>query len=213
MRSKEKYVPALGSTRLTGLYDPLCKWLMQEERFKRALVEQLGVMPNQTVLDVGSGTGTLTVMLKERYPFSQLYGLDGDDAVLMIAQGKSERTNVEINWTRGFAFDLPFADASFDYVVSSLVFHHLTSENKLRAAREMCRVLKTNGAVYLADLDQPQTLPAKIAGLIIQHMEHADDNIHGLVPEIFARAGFPHRREMQTFDTIVGRLQILRIQK
>jgi ubiquinone/menaquinone biosynthesis C-methylase UbiE len=130
-----RYIPALSFKWLTPLYDPLLKWGMREEIFKRRLVLQAGLQPKMDVLDLGCGTGTLTVMLKQAAPLANITGLDGDSQVLSIAQGKAIQADLNIQWDRGMAFDLPYPDQSFDVVVSSLVIHHLTALDKSRAVR------------------------------------------------------------------------------
>jgi SAM-dependent methyltransferase len=65
MKRGEKYIPALGFDWLTPLYDPLVKWLMPESKFKSHLVRQACIQAGQRVLDVGCGTATLTVLIKQ----------------------------------------------------------------------------------------------------------------------------------------------------
>lgn len=53
------YIPALRFHWLTPLYDPLLKWGMQEDRFKRQLIAQAAIKPHMKVLDLGCGTGNI----------------------------------------------------------------------------------------------------------------------------------------------------------
>jgi precorrin-6B methylase 2 len=77
-RQEPKYIPALSWKVLTPFYDTFFKLTMQEESFKRRLIEQAQIRPGQRVLDLGCGTGTLTVMVKQAQPNSEVTGLDGD---------------------------------------------------------------------------------------------------------------------------------------
>jgi len=113
-----RYIPALRFDWLTPLYDPLLRWVMREERFKRILVAQAGLQTGQRALDLGCGTGTLTIMLKRAYPGADVVGLDGDPRVLEIARRKAAEAGVGIAFDLGMAFDLPYLDNSFDRVVS-----------------------------------------------------------------------------------------------
>ena len=80
-----RYIPALSFGWLTPLYDPLLRWAMQEERFKRHLIRQANLQPGHQVLDVGCGTGTLTLLIQQTEPAALVAGLDGDPDILAIA--------------------------------------------------------------------------------------------------------------------------------
>jgi len=151
--SKKRYIPALSFRWLTPLYDPLLKWIMREETFKRKLVQRANIQPRMKVLDLGCGTGTLTLMLKRAYPEAQVTGLDGDPQVLDIARDKSR--GVDIQWDEGLASSLPYPDSTFDRVVTSLVIHHLITDDKRLAFKEIHRVLKPDGELYVLDFGAP----------------------------------------------------------
>ena len=80
------YVRALRFPWLTRFYDRLIQATLKEEAFKRRLIEQADLRPGQRVLDVGCGTGTLTVMLQQSEPSAEVVGLDGDSETLAIAR-------------------------------------------------------------------------------------------------------------------------------
>ena len=107
-----RYIPALSFNWLTPLYDPLLRWVMREETFKRKLVQRANIQPQMKVLDLGCGTGTLTLMLKRAHPEAQITGLDGDSEVLDIARNKSR--GADIQWDEGLASSLPYPDSAFD---------------------------------------------------------------------------------------------------
>jgi len=151
MVKNEKYIPALNQNWLTPLYDPLLKWGMREDEFKRHLVEYSNLASDQQVLDLGCGTGTLTIQIKQRFPQLELIGLDGDSTVLNIAQKKAEAADMSIQWREGLATAIPYPDASFDRVVSCLMVHHLIASNKVKAFQEVLRVLKSGGEFHLLD--------------------------------------------------------------
>ncbi|MFT3894180.1 MAG: methyltransferase domain-containing protein [Anaerolineales bacterium] len=101
MTSPKRYIPALRFKWLTPLYDPLLKWVMREETFKRRIIQQANIQPGMNVLDLGCGTGTLTLMLKRAHPNANITGLDGDPQVLNIAREKSG--GMDIRWDEGLA--------------------------------------------------------------------------------------------------------------
>ncbi len=148
---KEKYIPALSYDWLTPFYDTAVRLTTREKVFKKALVEQAKIKANHRVLDLACGTGTLTILIKNTQPQAAVVGIDGDAKILEIAKTKAKESGVEIQFDKGMSFDLPYEDESFDRVVSSLFFHHLTRENKLKTLREVKRVLKSNGEFHIAD--------------------------------------------------------------
>src|SRR5213076_349294 len=123
MQENAKYLPALGLHFLTPLYDPLVRCFMPERKIKNRLLRQAAIKENQHVLDVGCGTGTLAVLIKQVYPGANVVGLDPDPEVLAIALRKSEKSGQRLIFDQGFAMRLPYPDGSFDHLFSSLVFH------------------------------------------------------------------------------------------
>lgn len=206
MTKKEKYIPALNQNWLTPLYDPVLKWGMREETFKRYLIEKAHLKPGHKVLDLGCGTGTLTVQMKQFSPRIDLTGLDGDQKVLSIAKEKADAVGAVINWKYGLAYDLSFEDAAFDRVISSLMIHHLTTANKRKAFQEVFRVLKPGGEFHLIDFGKPTSFVMRLVAIPISHMEEAGDNIRGLLFDMLRQAGFSTILENKHFKTIFGEL-------
>ena len=124
MTEARSYVPAAGHDWLLPFYDPLMR-LLGGDRIKGPMIEAAAIRPGHRVLDLGCGTGSLAMLIRARCPEAEVVGLDPDPKALAIARTKAERAGQAIEWRHGFADSLPFEDASFDRVVSSLVFHHL----------------------------------------------------------------------------------------
>lgn len=207
------YIPALNKRWLTPLYDPILKWGMKEEKFKRYLAENAGLNPGQQVLDLGCGTGTLTILLKQLQPGSEITGLDGDPLILEIARQKAEADGVDILWQEGMAFDLPYPDASFDRVISCLMIHHLSAVNKVKAFREVNRVLKPRGEFHILDFGSPHDPFMRLVSFFIARMEEAEDNIRGRIPFMLQKAGFERVNTRSRFKTIFGELTYIQVAK
>lgn len=211
MPKSNEYIPALNKDWLTPVYDPLIRLLMREEAFKRQLVTLANLQPGDQVLDLGCGTGTLTLMLQLSQPDAVITGLDGDARILEIAQKKAEQAGVNgISWEEGFAFELPYPDSTFDLVVSSLMTHHLTLENKRRTFREVHRVLKPGGRFFIADFGVPRDRLMRMVAMVTMKLEHAEENLQGKLPLMLSEAGFPHVTEESHYRTIFGPLSILK---
>ena len=149
------YVPALGSEWLTWLFDPMLRLTTRERTFKERLLGQAGLRADMDVLDLGCGTGTLAVWAKKRAPEADITGLDGDPKVLARARRKAKDARCVVRFDQGFSYDLPYPDASFDRVLSSLFFHHLVRRDKERTIAEERRVLKPGGELHVADWGAP----------------------------------------------------------
>lgn len=206
-----RYIPALSFRWLTPLYDPLLKWIMREETFKRRLVQRANIQPNMSVLDLGCGTGTLTLMLKNAHPDTNVTGMDGDEDVLDIARDKSHGTNIQ--WDQGLASSLPYPDSTFDRVVASLVIHHLVTEDKRQAFKEIFRVLKSRGELYVLDFGAPHSPLTRFMITYMRRLEETADNFDGLIPRFATEAGFGGVKEAENFVTVFGPLSIIQAVK
>ncbi len=212
----EKYIPALSYDWLTPYYDPVVRLTTREKVFKKALVEQAKIKAEHRVLDLACGTGTLTILIKNTQPQAAIIGIDGDTKILEIAKTKAKESGVEIKFDKGMSFDLPYEDASFDRVVSSLFFHHLTRENKLKTLREVKRVLKSNGEFHIADWGLPANSLMKGSSYLIQLLdgfETTADSFNGLLPKLMTDAGFETVEETNYYNSLFGTIRLHKSRK
>ena len=111
-----------------------------DRREKRAVLEALGPLEDQKVLEIACGTGRFTVMLAERG--ADIVGLDISSAMMAEGRKKARAAGVadRIEFLRGDAARLPFPDDHFDTVFAMRFFHLADTPAKFLA--EMCRVSK-----------------------------------------------------------------------
>lgn len=213
---KEKYIPALRFHWLTGLYDSVMYSVLRENTFKQALVRQANIMSDYRVLDLGCGTATLTLLVKQAHPKAEVTGLDGDPQALEIAAKKIAESGLAITLDEGMAFDLPYPDQSFDRVVSGLLFHHLTRADKQRALKEVYRVLKPGGELHVADWGKASNILMRFGFFFVQLLDGfkiTDDNAKGLLLEFFQQAGFQKVQQTAYYNTIFGSMGLYKALK
>ena len=148
----EDYLPAMGRHWLLPLYDPFSR-LARVARIHDQLLDRARITDGQQVLEIGCGTGNLLTALGRRRPELATVGIDPDPAALRRARRKAARRRLPIRYDRAFAGELPIADDSFDRVLSSFMLHHLDDEERMRALREVRRVLRPGGELHVVDVD------------------------------------------------------------
>ena len=149
--TERHYVPAAGHGFFLPFYDPIVK-LAGGARIVQTLIAQAELQPGHVVLDIGCGTGTLAVAIKCAHPGVTVIGVDPDQPALDRAVRKASRAGVMIRFDRGFADALEHADAMFDRVFSSMMFHHLGRNERSQVLSEVRRVLKPGGRLEFLDL-------------------------------------------------------------
>ena len=209
--SSSSFIPALRYRWLTRFYDPIVQLTTHEGRFKQALLKQACIQEGYRILDLGCGTGTLELMVKRAYPSAEMLGLDADLEALELAKTKIAKAGIAVRLDQGHASALPYTNNSFDRVLSSLFFHHLSSELKEEAMREVLRVLRPGGEFHIADWGKPTSPTMRLAFLGVQILDGfatTADNVRGLLPDLLWRGGFAKVEITACFSTIFGTLSL-----
>jgi ubiquinone/menaquinone biosynthesis C-methylase UbiE len=197
--AERRYLPAASLDVLLPAYDPIMRLL----RFSQALaplIAQAELRPGHRVLDIGCGTGTLAAMIKRTHPDVDVTGIDPDPRALDRAARKAARAGAAIRFDRGFGDALPYPDASFDRVFSSMMFHHVPRGEKRGVMAAVRRVLKPGGRLEFLDF-------AGGRHSLLAHALHgrtasaaADDRLLALMGD----AGLAGARRVGTHRTLVG---------
>ena len=127
----------------------------QARRLRKMTVDNALIKPGDSVLDVGCGTGEVTLLAKTRTKNGKVYGIDPAPEMIAVARSKAARKKLDIDFRVGVIEALPFPDASIDVVTSSLMMHHLPDDLKRRGIAEIYRVLKPSGRLLIADFMRP----------------------------------------------------------
>jgi len=130
--------------RLASIYDQ--RWSFYVQASIQKTLYYLQIQPEQRVLDIGCGTGTLLQKLLSFVPETNLVGIDPSQEMLNAAKNKLPN-NIELK--QGDAEDLPFTDECFDWVITTNSFHYFLDPSQ--AITEAKRVLKTNGYIVITD--------------------------------------------------------------
>jgi ubiquinone/menaquinone biosynthesis C-methylase UbiE len=149
-----------------GLYDFLAFLFTRgrERHLRERLIQLACLDPGDTVLDVGCGTGTLAVAAKKRVGSAgAVFGIDASRAMVAKAIRKAARAGVDVAFTKAFVEALPFPDARFDAVFSTMMLHHLPRQVRRQCTAEIRRVLKPRGGLLVVDFGRPQGRPGILA--------------------------------------------------
>ncbi len=115
------------------------------------------VKPKNRVLDLGCGTGTLAQMCIERG--AQVTGIDANSGMLEVAKRNSPSANyLNISLSN---LDEHLEDESFDIILSTLAFSELTRAERLHVLKQIKRLLKKGGQVFIGDEIIPENFFAK----------------------------------------------------
>ena len=107
-----------------------------------------------TILDLGCGTGSSTILLKQAFSNAEVTGLDISPYMLVVAQHKAKKANLAIDWQQGLAEASDFADESFDLISIGFLFHETPVDISRSILQECQRLLKPGGQVIILDGNQ-----------------------------------------------------------
>jgi ubiquinone/menaquinone biosynthesis C-methylase UbiE len=165
----EKMVPSYDSYMRTMTFG--------RERTLRAITVSLAqVKPGDCVLEVGCGTGTLTLAAKQQAgPSGKVFGIDIIPGMIELSQRKAAQANEDITFQLGSIDNIPFPADQFDVVMCSFMIFHMSEMMRRKGIAEIYRVLKTQGRLLILDLALPKrALPRAIAKLLFGGMLQHD---------------------------------------
>jgi len=170
---------------------------------RKMTVAQALIKPGDSVLDVGCGTGEVTLLAKTRAKEGKVYGIDPAPEMIAVARSKAARKKLEVDFRLGVIEALPFPDARLDVVTSSLMMHHLPEELKVRGLAEIYRVLKPGGRLLIADFMRP-------TGSFLNHLFIAFTRHQGLksgvedLQRLLKNAGFSQIAQLNETILLIG---------
>ncbi|QNN65630.1 class I SAM-dependent methyltransferase [Sphingomonas rhizophila] len=216
--SAAPYTPPLGVAALTPFYDRAIGLFTREAHWRSKLAKAIDPRPGETILDVGSGTGSLGVILSSREPNAFYRGIDPDADAVRSARSKAKSAGSSALFDEGFLADKPPSDAHrVDKVASSLVFHQVPLSEKIRLLAAMRDWLKPGGSIFIADYGEQRSIPMKVAfRFTVQLLDGVSDtqpNADGILPRLMREAGFIDVRQLDRIATPSGSIDLLTARK
>jgi SAM-dependent methyltransferase len=130
------------------------------------VLDHAGVESGMDVLDVGCGSGG-TIAIPAALRGANVTGADVTPEHFDDARRRAAEAGVEVEWVEADAADMPFADASFDRVLST--FGHAFAPDQEGAARELVRLCRPGGAIVCA-MWTPEGFNGRMFGVTGKHM-------------------------------------------
>lgn len=172
------------------------RWTKFFRSQQKYLIDLLQLQPDQTFLDIGCGTGWAVYYAASQITSGNVYGLDLSGEMIEKAKiTTSEFTNVQ--FLKSSAENIPLEDKSVDYAICTNSFHHY--KKPLTVLREIFRVLKPSGKIYILDLSSDEFF-----GKIINKFNKITDSGHVNLyssadfKELFTDSGLNHVEDFET---------------
>jgi ubiquinone/menaquinone biosynthesis C-methylase UbiE len=136
----------------TALYNCVSASRIFQRHYELVAKDILRYRPQESILDVGTGPGWLLLKLHQRSPRLHLTGLDVSPSMVAKARENMAKAGIPeiIEVKKGSASHIPFADDSFDMVVSTGSVHHW--KDPIAGFNEVYRVLKPRGYALMYDI-------------------------------------------------------------
>ena len=173
-------------------------WLGRENAYRQRILKLMNIAGDESVLDVGCGTGTLVSMIARRIAGRGcIFGIDLSPRMIEIARKKARKQGNHVEYRVATSLALPFDNETFDVVVTSLVYHQLFSwEEKIKTLSEIGRVLRPEGRYVAAEFTRFTP-----GNLLITH-DSLIRRIPLFGPELLEESGFYIKDKVKTVKGI-----------
>ena len=156
--------------------------LGRERAFREKQIELAHLAPGESVLDVGCGTGSLAMIAKERVGRAgKVAGIDASPEMIARARKRAIKAGAAVTFENAVVEAIPFPDASFDVVVSTVMMHHLPDDARHQCLGEIRRVLKPGGRLMVVDFGGSEKQKHSWTA---RYHKHAHFDIRKVIPEL-----------------------------
>jgi demethylmenaquinone methyltransferase/2-methoxy-6-polyprenyl-1,4-benzoquinol methylase len=157
-------------SRISPFYDRMNRFISlgQDDRWRRAAVAAAALPDDGHLLDVGVGTGELSLTAQKGKNGLRVTGLDFNERMLQV--GRKRVNGQAIGWTTGDGMRLPYPDDTFDAVMSGFFVRNLFTvhgeQGVIAAFAEQRRVVRPGGRVVCLEFNRPQFLPFRLGSYL-----------------------------------------------
>ncbi len=211
MTEPRDFTPALGRPELTSQYDQVIAIMTRERRWRARLLAALAPAAGETIVDLGAGTGSMALLIKQAAPACHVIGVDPDPEVLAIAWAKIEAAGQEVELLQAAGDAHVLGDGVADKVISSLVLHQCSHTAKEGLLANAYRLLKPDGRLLIADYGLQRT---PLMSMLFRQVRALDGyentraNKDGEIPKLLAAAGFHDVAELSVTPTPTGSISV-----
>jgi ubiquinone/menaquinone biosynthesis C-methylase UbiE len=212
MSSEKAFTPALGRLAPARFFD-LAAVATRERRWRALVVRYASPGPNDLIVDVGCGTGSLALLFRRRQPGARVIGVDPDERMIASARRKAQDAGLSLELRIGMGDELATVveTGEVDLVVSSLVLHQCPMHMKRAILASMAEVLRPGGRLVIADYGRQRTRLMRTAFRIVQLADGVADtqpNADGVLPKLISSAGFRDVLEVEAVSTLTGSISV-----
>jgi len=156
--------------------------LGREKTLRRVTLDLVRLRPGDKVLEIGCGTGTLTLGAKVRVgAFGEAMGMDIAPEMVEAASRKAARKGIDTSFQVGSIAKIPYPDSHFDAVMCSFMIFHMPDDVRRKGFAEVYRVLKSGGYLSILDFGLPDK--AWLRRLVQTHFGHMmQHDVRELIP-------------------------------
>ena len=163
----------------------------EKSKFRRRQIALMDIREGEKVLDVGCGTGVLSILSKLSVgETGEVEGIDIASQMIAKARQKADRAKLKIGFKVASIDALPYPDNYFDLIISSMMFHHLPVETKKKGIEEVYRVLKDEGRFFLCDFFTPGIVVLPLIYFMFIWTSSTRYQLLGKLPGLIGECGF-----------------------
>jgi len=188
-----------------NLYDFVFKNIFKiNKNFFKKVENYLSPKDYEKILDIGSGTSSFSIYLKNENPTLDIYDIDGSKEMLRIAKRKIEDESLMIHLEEALAENIPHEDNFFDKEVAIFLFSYIPATIKPYAMKELFRVLKPGGKFVMVDISVQSGLKKYVELLkYIPNPLFFEEGLNGEFFKLLKGAGFENISQVPISDRLI----------